>query len=227
MDKQSHKAYCREGLEGNIKNPGGSAKDFAKGDPINLDPAYAPLSLSGKIKKIIDIKKEIVTDSGTDAYLYNVLTEGENKNLIFRIARNAANELVTFQLVIEGAEQNSADVNSQYKDFVEYDYTILQNVSKGNFDYFETACKDMEATPDEIKNSYEETKKVFDNAGKFTSDNYSIGVEEMSTLYGDPSLKGNAIQVYVRILPEKAQAIDFNLYFDEEMNLLTLNYRPY
>ncbi len=210
-----------------LKILGGSAKDFVNDDPIKLDPAYGPLSLSGKIKKIIDIKKEIATDNGADAYLYNVFTEGENINLIMKIARNTANELVTLQLAIDGAEQNSSEVNSKYKDYVDYAYTILQNVSKGNIDYYETACKDMEATPDEIKKSYDEIKKIFDNAGEIKKDTYNVAVEEMSTIYGDSSLKGNAIQVYVRLFPEKVQAVDFNLYFDEEMNLLTLNYKAY
>lgn len=210
-----------------LKILGGSAKEFVNGDALKLDPAYDPLSLSGKIKKIINIKKERGTDNGADAYLYSVLTEGEDKNLIFKIARNVADELVTFQLIIEGAEQDSADEDSEYMDFVEYAYTILENVSTGNFDYFETACKDMEATPEEIKNIYEEIKNVFDKAGEITDNSYNVGALEMSTLYGDPSLTGYAIQVYVRLFPENTQAIDFNLYFDEEMNLITLNYQVY
>lgn len=46
-----------------LKILGASAKDFANGDPLSLDPAYGPLSLSGRIKKIVNNAGEITNDS--------------------------------------------------------------------------------------------------------------------------------------------------------------------
>lgn len=221
------KLFSNEDFEGIKKVLGGSAKDFAESNDDLLDRGVSPIRISGKIKKILSIDKTLQKDNdGTNVYFYTVLCEGENDNIYINVGRNDEDKLAGFQLNIASVIDNQEALQTKYKALTERAFDIIKLIKDGKYEEFMNETTHIMAEKEEIKKVYDMALEGFNTSGKLLRDKYRISEENLSDVI-ETTKEGLAIQVYIRLVAENYSAIDFQLFFDEDDNLLAISYNRY
>lgn len=203
---------------------GGGAKTFVDSNPNILDEALMPLNVSGKINRIISVDKTIGKDTdGSTAYLYNVLCEGEKDNVYMSIARNDSDELVAIRLNIADVVDNQDELKTKYKSTIEKAYEIIKLIKDDKYDEFIKEAENVNATEEEIKHIYDIAFEGFKTCGEILSDDYIVAENQMKDII-ETDKEGLLIQVYIRIKSKNYTTMDFTMFFDEDNNLLVINY---
>lgn len=206
---------------------GGSAKKFAESNENLLDQGLAPIRISGKIKKILSIEKTLQKDNdGTDVNFYTVLCEGENDNIYVNVGRNDENKLASFQINIASVIDNQEALQKKYKALIDRTFDIIKLIKDGKYEEFMNETTHIMAEKEEIKKVYDMALEGFNTSGKLRGDKCRVAENHLSDVI-ETTKEGIAIQIYIRLVAENYSAIDFQLFFDEDGNLLAITYNRY
>lgn len=203
---------------------GGSAKDFAKGDPKRIENILLPYEVSGKIESIKNIKKEAGYDGVLRGYLFSIDTKCEKEDVSIIAAKGEDGSIFTLQKISEKVLKNQDKLKVQYSKQIEKSNQILNIVKEGKKDEFMKICETILADKNEVEKVFENLKKALETAGDSNGEEVLIGDREVTKEEAE-NIKGTkVVQIYMKKTYKNVNYIDFNFFFDDFGNLVSFNY---
>lgn len=212
-----------------IKNAlSGLAKEALDKDPNAIDNTLKPLDNSGEIKKISKVEKSDSTESdGTKSYLYNIVCEAEKDNLHFTIIRDDTFKMLGLKLDLEQDLLKQKELNDKYSAFADKAFEIINLISNKKYDEYKALCTKADATEADVKNLYDVAVEGFDMSGGIVDNTYTLSEHNIKDLFENAKSDGLSIEVLAKLKAKNNFIIDFDMCFDEDMNLLSINYNRY
>lgn len=150
------KLLCSKDIDKIKSSLAGSAKTAVDKDPNLIIESLKPLEISGDIVKIEKVSIESGQDGdGSKAYIYQALCQGEKKKIYFNLARNIANQLISFQLSTADFEENQDELKEKYKAFINKSLEVIGTVKSKDYEAFKAYFGNIGAKEEDIKNLYD------------------------------------------------------------------------
>ena len=222
------KLLCSKDIDKIKSSLAGSAKTAVDKDPNLIIEALKPLEISGDIVKIEKVSMESDQDGdGSKAYIYQALCQGEKKKIYFNLARNIANQLISFQLSTADFEENQDELKEKYKAFINKSLEVIGTVKSKDYEAFKAYFGNVGAKEEDIKNLYDMIINDIDSLNSNSSEpQINIAEKEAKDVFADKSMQGKAIEILIKYLGDANKPIlYYDFFYDEDMNIYNLTYR--
>lgn len=223
------KLLCSNDIDKIKSSLAGSGKTAVDKDPNLIIEALKPLEISGDIVKIEKVSMESGQDEdGSKAYIYQALCQGEKKKIYFNLARNIANQLISFQLSTADFEENQDELKEKYKDFIDKSFEVIGAVKSKDYETFKAYFDKVGAKEEDIKNIYDMILSGIDSLKNsiYSEPQINIAEKEAKDVFADKSMQGKAIEILINYLGDSANPIiSYDFFYDEDMNIYNLSYR--
>lgn len=222
------KLLCSKDIDKIKSSLAGSAKTAVDKDSNLIIDALKPLDISGDIVKIEKVSIESGQDAdGSKAYIYQALCQGEKKKIYFNLARNIANQLISFQLSTADFEENQDELKEKYKAFINKSLEVIGTVKSKDYEAFKTYFDKVGAKEEDIKNLYDMILNDIDSLNSnYSEPQINIAEKEAKDVFADKSMQGKAIEILIKYLGDATKPIlSYDFFYDEDMNIYNLTYR--
>lgn len=222
------KLLCSKDIDKIKSSIAGSAKTAVDKDPNLIIEALKPLEISGDIVKIEKVSMESGQDGdGSKAYIYQALCQGEKKKIYFNLARNIANQLISFQLSTADFEENQDELKEKYKAFINKSLEVIGTVKSKDYETFKAYFGNVGAKEEDIKNLYDMILNDIDSLNSnYSEPQINIAEKEAKNVFADKSMQGKAIEILIKYLGDATKPIlYYDFFYDEDMNIYNLTYR--